>query len=265
MRIALGLEYHGGGYCGWQTQPNGCGIQDTVQRALSDIAKHPVEVTSAGRTDTGVHALEQVIHFDTLAERPLSAWIRGTNTHLAHDIAILWAHPVPNEFHARYSARSRRYRYLLLNRPQRPAVTHGRVGWFHLLLDVDAMHDAAQILIGRHDFGAFRSAECQAKTPIKTVLELRVYRCNDWVVFDVHADGFLHHMVRNLVGSLVYIGSGRCGQDWLTEVLQSKDRSLAAPTFAPDGLYLTAIAYDAGWGLPQHTVDASMLPLLELI
>ncbi|MBA2690600.1 MAG: tRNA pseudouridine(38-40) synthase TruA, partial [Burkholderiales bacterium] len=168
MRIALGLEYHGGGYCGWQTQPNGCGIQDVVQRALSTIAEQAVEVLSAGRTDTGVHAIEQVIHFETSAVRPLTAWVRGANANLPNDIAVLWAHPVPNEFHARYSARSRSYRYVLLNRPQRAAAAHARVGWFHQPLDVEIMGETAQELVGRHDFSAFRSSECQAKTPIKT-------------------------------------------------------------------------------------------------
>ena len=265
MRIALGLEYHGRGYCGWQTQPNGCGIQDVVQRALSNIAEHAVEVVSAGRTDTGVHALEQVIHFDTLADRPLTAWIRGANANLPNDVAVLWAHPISNEFHARYSARSRSYRYLLLNRPQRAAVAHGRIGWFHQTLDVDAINEAAQILVGHHDFSAFRSSECQAKTPVKTIAECRVYRHDDLVIFELRADGFLHHMVRNLVGSLVYVGSGRRSQMWLRDVLQSKDRNLAAPTFAADGLYLTAIGYDAGWGLPQNATHASALPLPELI
>lgn len=265
MRFSLGLEYHGGGYCGWQTQPNGCGIQDVVHKALSYVAEHSVEVVSAGRTDTGVHALEQVIHFDTRAQRPLTAWVRGTNANLPNDVAVLWAHPVSNEFHARYSARSRRYRYVLLNRPQRAAAAHGRVGWFHQPLDVEVMNDVAQVLMGRHDFSAFRSSECQAKTPVKTISEFRVYRCEDFVIFELSADGFLHHMVRNLVGSLVYVGSGRCPQAWLRELLHSKDRRLAAPTFAPDGLYLTAIGYDAAWGLPQKTIHSGMLPLPELI
>lgn len=265
MRIALGLEYHGSNYCGWQTQPNGCGIQNVVQKALSNIAEHSVEVASAGRTDTGVHALEQVIHFDTFAARPLTAWVRGANANLPNDVVVLWAHPVSNEFHARYSAHSRSYRYVLLNRPQRAAAAHGRVGWFHQPLDVDAMGEAAQVLMGRHDFSAFRSSQCQAKTPVKTISELRVFRNNDLVIFELRADGFLHHMVRNLVASLVYVGSGRYGQAWLRDVLQNKDRSLAAPTFAPDGLYLAAIGYDAGWGLPQKAVRSSALPLPELM
>ncbi len=265
VRIAAGLEYHGCGYCGWQTQPNGCGIQDVVQKALASIAQHSVEVVSAGRTDTGVHALEQVIHFDASAARPLTAWIRGANANLPKDVVVLWAHPVPNEFHARYSARSRSYRYVLLNRPQRAAAAHGRVGWFHQPLDVEVMGAVAQDLVGQHDFSAFRSSECQAKTPVKTVAEFRVYRQNDLVIFELRADGFLHHMVRNLVASLIYVGSGRCGQAWLRDVLQSKDRSLAAPTFAADGLYLTAIGYDAGWGLPQKAARSGALSLPELI
>lgn len=265
MRFSLGLEYYGGGYCGWQTQPNGCGIQDVVQKALSNIAEHSVDVVSAGRTDTGVHALEQVIHFDTVAQRPLTAWVRGANANLPNDVAVLWAHSVSNEFHARYSAHSRSYRYVLLNRPQRTAAAHGRVGWFHQPLDVQEMNDAAQVLMGCHDFSAFRSSECQAKTPVKTISECRVYRCEDLVIFELRADGFLHHMVRNLVGSLVYVGSGRCTQTWLRDLLHSKDRSLAAPTFAADGLYLTAIGYDAAWGLPQKAAPPTMRSLPELM
>ena len=252
MRIALGIEYHGAQYCGWQSQANGCAIQDAVVAALTKIAEHPVQVVCAGRTDTGVHAIEQVIHFDTDAERPLSAWVRGTNANLANDIAVLWARSVGEEFHARFSAKSRRYCYILLNRPQRPALASHRVGWYYQTLDVDAMKSAAQPFVGRHDFSAFRSSECQAKTPTKTMHSFRIERCNDYILFNLHADGFLHHMVRNLVGSLVYVGSGRRDAGWITGVLKSGDRRLAAPTFSPDGLYLTRIEYDPGWGLPQR-------------
>ena len=265
LKIALGLEYHGGGYCGWQTQPSGCGIQDVVQQALSSIAEHAVEVVSAGRTDAGVHALEQVVHFDTVAERPLSAWVRGTNANLPNDVAVLWAHAVPAEFHARFSARSRSYRYVLLNRPQRAAADYGRVGWFHQPLNVEVMDATARALLGKHDFSAFRSSECQAKTPVRTIAECSVYRRDELVIFEFRADAFLHHMVRNLVGSLIYVGSGRCSPDWLRDVLQRKDRGLAAPTFAADGLYLTKIGYDSGWGLPQKSTRFVASPLAELI
>ena len=252
MRIALGIEYHGAQYCGWQSQANGCAIQDVVEAALSKIAERPVQVVCAGRTDTGVHGIEQVIHFDTDAQRPLSAWVRGTNANMANDIAVLWARPVGEEFHARFSAKSRRYCYILLNRPQRLALASRRAGWYHQTLDVDAMQSAAQCFAGRHDFSAFRSSECQSKTPIKTLHSLGIERCNDYVIFSLHADGFLHHMVRNLVGSLVYVGSGRGDADWIAGVLASGDRRLAAPTFSPDGLYLTRIEYGPAWGLPQR-------------
>ena len=252
MRIALGIEYHGARYCGWQSQANGCAIQDVVEAALAKIAERPVQVVCAGRTDTGVHAIEQVIHFDTDAQRPLSAWVRGTNANMPNDIAVLWARPVGEEFHARFSAQSRRYCYILLNRPQRPALASRRVGWYHQTLDVGAMQSAAQCFAGRHDFSAFRSSECQSKTPIKTLHSLCIERCNDYVIFNLHADGFLHHMVRNLVGSLVYVGSGRGDADWIAGVLASGDRRLAAPTFSPDGLYLTRIEYDPAWELPQR-------------
>jgi tRNA pseudouridine38-40 synthase len=264
MRIALGVEYHGARYCGWQSQANGCGIQDHMQHALSKIAEHPVQVICAGRTDTGVHAFEQVIHFDTDAERPLSAWVRGTNANLPNDIASLWACPVGAEFHARFSAISRRYRYILLNRPQRPALAVGRVGWYHQTLDLDAMQRAAQLFVGRHDFNAFRSSECQAKSPIKTMHSFQIERSNDRIVFDLHADGFLHHMVRNLVGCLVYVGSARGDNEWIEGLLASRDRKLAPPTFAPDGLYLSQIEYDTGWALPQRQSLSNEELLAEL-
>lgn len=257
MKIALGVEYNGVRYCGWQTQASGCAVQDHLQTALSKIAEHAVQVVCAGRTDSGVHAIEQVVHFETNVTRPLSAWVRGTNANLPNDIAALWAHPVGEGFHARFSAKSRRYRYVLLNRPQRPALYAGRVGWYHQPLDIDAMQRAAQGFVGRRDFSAFRSAECQAKSPVKSVHSFTVERRNDCVGFDIHADGFLHHMVRNLVGSLVYVGSARGDANWVVGLLESRDRRLAPPTFAPDGLYLTQIEYDAGWFLPQRNMSES--------
>ena len=266
MRFALGLEYFGSGFCGWQSQPNGCGIQDAVQSALSKIAKHEVTVVAAGRTDTGVHAAEQVIHFDTTAERPIGAWVRGSNTSLPQGVAVLWAQPVSSEFHARFSAWARCYSYILLNRSSRPGINHGRVGWYHRPLDEGAMAGAAQCLIGRHDFSAFRSSECQAKTPIKTLHELRIERRGEYMAFHFCADAFLHHMVRNLVGSLVYVGYGRYPAQWIESLLASKDRSLAAPTFMPHGLYLTRIEYNAGWQLPQreNSTQANWLQDLAL-
>ncbi|MBY0576877.1 MAG: tRNA pseudouridine(38-40) synthase TruA [Gallionellaceae bacterium] len=251
MRIALGVEFDGRGYYGWQSQADGHTVQDTLQSALSQIAGEPVPIIAAGRTDTGVHALEQVIHFDTCAERPLSAWVRGVNALLPDSIAILWAHPVPDEFHARFSAHGRSYRYLLINRPTRSAIHAGKVGWFHAPLDVAAMQAAAQHLLGEHDFSAFRAAECQAKSPIKNLHQLDIARHGEMLVFDLSANAFLHHMVRNIVGCLVYVGKGKYPPEWLVEVLQSRERRRAAPTFAPDGLYLRRIQYEAKWKLPQ--------------
>ncbi|MDO9011805.1 MAG: tRNA pseudouridine(38-40) synthase TruA [Gallionella sp.] len=252
MRIALGVEYDGQPYCGWQSQAEGRTVQDTLQAALSQIAGAPISVIAAGRTDTGVHALEQVIHFDTQADRPLTAWVRGANALLPDSIAVRWAHLVPEEFHARFSAHGRSYRYLLINRPVRPAIQTGKAGWFHAPLDIAAMQVAAQCLLGEHDFSAFRASQCQAKSPVKTLNKLDIYQTGEMLVFDVSANAFLHHMVRNLVGCLVYVGKGKYPPEWLAEVLESRERRLAAPTFAPDGLYLRRIQYDAKWGLPQE-------------
>lgn len=253
MRLALGLEYSGSPFCGWQTQPDSCGVQDALEAALSEIASEPIATTCAGRTDAGVHALGQVVHFDTAAERPLTAWTRGVNSLLLAEISVRWAQVVSTEFHARFSATARRYQYLLLNRPQRPGLMQGRVGWFHLPLDEAAMNAAAQALAGEHDFSAFRAAECQARSTIRFVREIRVHRRGDLIVFDICANAFLHHMVRNIVGALVYVGCGRQQAEWIGEVLHSRDRNRAAPTFAPDGLYLCEVEYAAHWGLPvQH-------------
>ncbi len=252
MRIALGVEYDGSPFSGWQSQPDVPNVQDTLQAALSSIACEPIAIIAAGRTDTGVHALEQVVHFDTYAERPLSAWVRGANALLPESISVLWAHAVPDEFHARFSAQARSYQYVLINRPSRSAVHHGKVGWFHAPLDVEAMREAAQYLLGEHDFSAFRSSECQAKIPVKNLAQLDIQKSGDTIIFDLNADAFLHHMVRNIVGSLVYVGKGKHPPQWMKEVLESRNRNLAAPTFAPDGLYLRRIQYEAKWGLPQN-------------
>jgi tRNA pseudouridine38-40 synthase len=252
MRVALGVEYDGSPYCGWQSQADGQTVQDTLQRALSQIASEPISVIAAGRTDTGVHALEQVIHFDTQAERPLTAWVRGVNALLPDSIAVRWAHPVPDEFHARFSAHGRSYRYLLINRPVRSAIHAGKAGWFHAPLDLAAMQVAAKCLVGAHDFSAFRAAQCQAKSPVKHLHQLDICRHGEMLVFDLSADAFLHHMVRNIVGCLVYVGKGKYPPGWLAEVLGCRERRLAAPTFSPDGLYLRRIQYEAKWGLPQE-------------
>jgi tRNA pseudouridine38-40 synthase len=250
-RIALGLEYFGDPYCGWQTQPSGGGVQDLLERALSEIAGIRVQTICAGRTDAGVHALAQVVHFDAIATRPQTAWSRGVNALLPDSIAVTWAQPVADDFHARYSARSRCYRYVLFNHGVRPALNHGRVGWYHVPLDVGAMRTAAGHLLGEHDFSAFRSAECQAKSPVRELYRLDIRKIGDYIVFDLAANAFLHHMVRNIVGSLVYVGSGRHPSSWLGEVLAGCDRSRAAPTLEAAGLYLMQVSYDAKWNLAQ--------------
>jgi len=251
MRYALGVEYDGRPFNGWQTQPDRPTVQDALQTALRQISGEEIVVTAAGRTDTGVHALEQVVHFDSAAERPLSAWVRGCNALLPPGIAVLWAHPVTPEFHARFSAEARSYRYVLLNRPVRPAVQAGKVGWFHASLDLVAMQAAAGYLLGEHDFSAFRSAECQAKSPVKQMQRIAIHRSGDVLRFDLTANAFLHHMVRNIVGCLVYVGKGKHPPEWLGEILAGCDRTRAAPTFMPDGLYLRRIDYASHWGLPQ--------------
>jgi tRNA pseudouridine38-40 synthase len=251
VRFALGLEYNGAGYCGWQRQPSGCSIQDQLESALGNIAAHRVEVVAAGRTDAGVHASLQVVHFDTAARRPPAAWVRGTNTHLPPGIAVLWSQQVDEQFHARFRARNRGYRYLLLNHPVRPAALSGAVGWYYLPLDVAAMHAAAQRLLGEHDFSSFRAADCQAASPVRELRRAQVRRHGDFIEFSFQANGFLHHMVRNIVGSLVQIGGGKRDAAWLSEVLAARSRHAAAPTFAPCGLYLSHIEYDAHWALPS--------------
>ena len=250
MRIALGVEYDGSRFCGWQTQPQACAVQDALERALAEIAGTPVATICAGRTDAGVHALAQVVHFDTDAKRPESAWVRGVNALLPAACAVAWSRAVADDFHARYSALSRTYRYLLLNRPVRPAADHGRVGWFHLPLDLERMRRAAKLLVGEHDFSAFRSSECQARSPVRTLVRIDIERRGDYVVLDFRANAFLHHMVRNIMGCLVYVGKGKHQPEWAGEVLEARDRSRAAPTFDASGLYLAGVEYESRWGLP---------------
>jgi tRNA pseudouridine38-40 synthase len=217
---------------------------------VSSIAGAPVAITGAGRTDRGVHARIQVAHFDTGAKRPSSAWVRGVNALLPDSVAVLWSHEVADDFHARYSALARTYRYELLNRPVRPALSARYVGWFPLPLNVDKMREAAALLVGEHDFSAFRSAECQAKLPVRTIHAFEVNQNGERIEFVVRANAFLHHMMRNIVGTLVYVGKGKHLPQWVEEVLRSKDRTKAAPTFGPEGLYLEKIEYEAKWGLP---------------
>jgi tRNA pseudouridine38-40 synthase len=250
MRIALGLEYDGALFHGWQTQADGSGVQDALERALSSIADAPISTVAAGRTDAGVHATIQVVHFDTDACRADTAWVRGVNALLPSPVVVRWALVVPAEFHARFGATGRHYTYLLLDRPVRPALLAGRVGWYHRPLGLDRMREAADALLGRHDFSAFRAAECQAKTAMRMLDRLDIAREDEMIRFDLHADAFLQHMVRNIVGALVYVGNGRHPPAWIAELLAGRDRTRAAPTFAADGLYLTGIDYPSRWNLP---------------
>lgn len=244
------LEYDGSHFCGWQSQRSGCSVQDAVEAALSTIACHAIRVIAAGRTDTGVHASCQVLHFDTQAQRPASAWVRGANALLPDSVAVLWASQIPDAFHARYCAIERRYLYLLLNHPVRPGLYHGSIGWFHEILDHEAMRGAAQILVGEHDFSAFRAAECQASMPVRTLTKLEITRDGDIIVFEFRANGFLHHMVRNIVGCLIYVGKHKYPPEWVKALLEGRKRKDAAPTFSPAGLYLAGVTYDPGWKLP---------------
>lgn len=261
-RIALGIQYDGNGWRGWQTQPGGGTVQDTLEAALKRFALVDLRTTCAGRTDAGVHAFEQVVHFDTGLERDMFSWVRGVNAFLPPSIAVRWACHVPGDdehghggFHARFSAVSRTYRYLIYNHPVRSPLMAGRAGWVFRHLDIARMQRASAFLLGTHDFSAFRAAECQAKTPVKTLHSIAVERRGDLITLTLTANAFLHHMVRNIVGSLVVIGAGNQAPEWMGEILAARDRSRAAPTFMPDGLYLARIGYDARWELPQEGGD----------
>jgi tRNA pseudouridine38-40 synthase len=250
MRYALAIEYDGRPFCGFQSQRSGCSVQDALENALGAIAAERVGVVAAGRTDAGVHATSQIVHFDTTAHRPDSAWTRGVNASLPAAAAVLWAQPVAEGFHARFAATARHYAYLLLVREQRPALGAGLVGWYHRPLDLEAMQKAALHVLGTHDFSAFRAAECQARSPVKTLSLARVGVDGPYVRFEFTANAFLHHMIRNLVGALVRVGSGKEPPEWIAELIEARDRTRAAPTFAPDGLYFEGADYDAGFGLP---------------
>ena len=250
MRIALGLEYDGARFAGWQTQKDGSGIQDAVEAALQSFIGQPVTVVCAGRTDAGVHATGQVAHVDSPVQRDVQAWVRGANRFLPHTVSVRWAREVPDDFHARFSALSRTYEYWILNDPVRSPLHEHRAGWVYRSLDVSAMHAAAQTLLGTHDFSAFRSVQCQAASPVREVRRFEVERLGRLVRVRIAANAFLHHMVRNLVGTLVYIGVGRHPPQWAREVLAERDRAAAAPTFAAGGLYLTRVEYDRALDLP---------------
>lgn len=252
-RIALGVQYDGRPWHGWQSQPHRRTVQDALEDALSRFADRPVRIACAGRTDTGVHALGQVVHFDCDARRTENGWVRGVNALLPESVAVTWARIVDDGFDARFAARSRTYHYLLLVRPTRSPHWVGRAGWLPTALDVAAMDTAARALVGTHDYSAFRSSECQAKSPVKTMTAADVAARGDFVRFSFTADAFLHHMIRNVVGTLVAIGRGREPVDWLAAVLAGRDRTVAAPTFMPDGLYLARVGYPSAWAIPAPT------------
>jgi len=260
VRLALGITYRGQAYSGWQRQSTEPTVQGRLESALSQFAASPVETQCAGRTDAGVHGLNQVVHLDAPVQRELNSWVRGTNRYLPDDIAVQWCRQVGGDFHARYSALGRRYTYVLLESPVRPALESGLAGWVFTPLDGDRMREAAAILIGEHDFSAFRSSECQANSPVRTLHTIGVQRCGAFWRFDFDGNAFLHHMIRNIMGCLIAVGSGRRDPVWVAHVLASRLRIHAAPTFSPAGLFFTGPYYDAAWGLPIHTAAMDWLP-----
>lgn len=251
MRIAVGLEYLGTAYAGWQRQSALPSVQAELERALSLVADHPVQTACAGRTDTGVHATGQVVHFDTPARRPVRGWLLGVNRHLPADIAVTWFRAVPDGFHARYAAMSRSYRYLILNAGARSALWAGRACLWHSPLDAERMHASLQCLVGRHDFSAFRAAECQSVSTVRVLESIRVVRDGPVVRLDVTANAFLHHMVRNIVGAALAVGDGRVASDWIARLLVGRDRTVAGITAPAAGLYFRAVRYPVGAGVPE--------------
>ena len=259
-RWAVGLEYDGSAYAGWQTQDSRPTIQLVAEKALSAVADHAVTLTGAGRTDAGVHAIEQVAHFDASVTRSARSWVYGANTHLPPDVSALWAAQVPETFHARYSALSRTYRYVILNRGTRPALSRQRACWIHATLDHERMAAAAVSLVGEHDYSAFRSSECQSRTPLRRVEAIEVRRRDDYVTIEVRANAFLHHMVRNIAGVLISIGRGEAEVDWAREVLEGRDRRLGGVTAPAGGLYLVAVRYPRDFGLSSGLDSAAPRP-----
>lgn len=260
MRVALGISYKGNNYQGWQSQSSGKTLQDKLENALELFCQERIGTICAGRTDSGVHAIMQVVHFDTKCIRDEYSWIRGTNSHLPKDMAVQWARLISDEFHSRASAVSRRYAYVLYQSQIRPSVDEGRVGWTFRDLDEDALNLAASHLIGEHDFSSFRAAQCQAKSPIKNLMEISISRKGAYWRFEFEANAFLHHMIRNIMGCLILIGQGHKPPDWMKEVIAARDRRIAAPTFSPDGLYFLGPRYDPKWGIPEHVAAYDGLP-----
>lgn len=261
MRLALGISYNGCAYQGWQSQRSGLTVQDRLEGALGRFTNQArVSTLCAGRTDAGVHGLLQVVHFDTELVRPASSWVRGTNAHLPNDIAVQWAQEVPDAFHCRASAISRRYAYIVLQSPVRPSLDAGRVGWVYRPLDVAAMQDAAARLIGEHDFTSFRASSCQALSPIKKMMKIKIIQRGAYWRFEFEANAFLHHMIRNVMGCLIAVGQQKYPPHWIDEVMAARNRNIAAPTFSPDGLYFVGPRYDTHWGLPDQSLAYDGLP-----
>jgi tRNA pseudouridine38-40 synthase len=262
-RIALSLSYQGQSFNGWQTQPCANTVQDHLEAALGIIEQGAVNTICAGRTDAGVHGLAQVVHFDSALDRPLTAWVRGVNSHLPRSIVVNQAWLVPDSFNARMSALSRTYVYLIVQHPNRQPVWEGRAGWSFRSLDIDAMREAAQLFLGQQDFSALRSSQCQAATPIRTMTRCEIHANSHFIAVRVTANAFLHHMVRNLVGMLVMVGRGTQAVSWVQQVLDSRNRALAAPTFSAAGLYFYDVEYAKEYGI-QANQSAALLPLIDL-
>lgn len=261
MKFALGIEYDGSQYHGWQRQSHAVSVQQTLEQVLSNIADQPVLVNCAGRTDTGVHATGQVVSFEIDNERPLRAWTMGANTQLPDSIAVRWAHKVEDTFHARFSATARRYRYIIANTHARPAIMNKGLTWCRQSLDVELMNQACQYFLGEQDFSSFQAASCQSRTSHRQIEHLQVTRKNDFLVIDIKANAFLHHMVRNIAGTLMQVGRGLSPPSWVKELIDAKDRTIAPATASPCGLYLVEVDYPQSFGIPQHPLGPVFLGL----
>lgn len=261
MRVVLGVEYFGVHYFGWQKQQEVPSIQAALEKAIAEVAAHPIEIYCAGRTDARVHATYQVIHFDTHSNRPLSAWIKGVNAHLPNDIAVMWSQYVVDDFHARFSALSRTYRYIIFSSPSRPAILSGGVSHYHYDLHAENMNTAAQYLVGEHDFSSFRAAHCQSKTPYRNIHHIRVVRQASYIIVEITANAFVYHMVRNIVGALIEIGKGDKKIDWMRYLLKEKNRNIAPPTAKPSGLYLVNVCYPKAYHFPMSALGPVFLSI----
>lgn len=260
MRIALCVEYNGTNYSGWQRQKHVNSVQQELEKALSIVAAHPIEVQCAGRTDSGVHGTGQIVHFDTHSTRKLIAWTMGANANMPKDIAVRWAKEVPDEFHARFTATARRYRYIIFNNAFRPAILCNGVSHYHGELDAVKMHEAGQFLLGENDFSSFRATHCQSRSPWRNIHHLNVSRSGNYVILDIKANAFVHHMVRNIAGSLIEVGRGNQNPDWIEWLLAEKNRALAGATAKPDGLYLVDVDYPEKFELPRVPLGPLFLP-----